>query len=981
MSTPITPSPIMIQNARSRGAHACLAALAACAAVGAAHGETITWTGDGGDTSWHNADNWDLDRVPEAGDEVVVPDMTPDITVTYTGGSTSITRLTCAESLAISGASATLTAETNSTVGDALTLSAGTLDGAGDVTVSGTLTWAGGTMSGSGATVANGPAEISGGTKNIQNGRTLELNAATTWSGMSDLDTRNSPASMIINNGDLDIQDDVHLDFTTGERLVFTNTGTLTKSGGVGVAAIEAVVNNGGSMEVDSGTLSLEGGGSSPGSFSGTGTLEFDGVQVMTLEAASTVTVANVLFDGGTTDILGTYDLSGSTTTVSGGTATYRPGASVGVVGDLSITSGSIEFSSGAEINVTSITISGGTLRGSDTVTSAGPLLWTGGTMSGETVTESDPGVTVADDSAEISGITKNIQNGRTLELNAATTWSGVSDLDTRNSPASTIINNGDLDIQDDVHLDFTSGERPVFTNNGTLTKSGGVSEAVFEGSVTNNGVMVVESGTLDLDFELANFSSLTLTGGTYIVHTTLKFRDAEIVTNAATVVLDGPAAEIVDHFDGDALAGFDTNDAAGSFTITNGRDLTTPVPFSNAGDVVASAGSTFSATGDYIQTSGSTTVDAGTLASTGQVDIQGGSLGGDGTVDAPVTSAGRVHPGLSAGLLNGTSTFDQAGAGELDIEIGGPSAGDTYDVLTVDGVVTLAGALNVTLIGGYEPPAAASYDILTAASISGEFDSVSLPTLADGNCWDVDHGAETVSLTVFSPASITQEPTDEEVCEGAAVAFTVTADGFPAPTYQWRKDGQDLPGETGSSLTIDPVSVEDAGLYDVVVTNECDSVTSLSVTLTVNTSPTITQEPTDATICEGDPIILSIAADGSPAPTYQWRHDGQELTGETGSSLTIDPVSVEDAGSYDVVVTNDCDSVTSTAATLTVIPITAGDFDCNGTVNLDDHEVFAGCLLGPLASLAPGCELGDFDGDGDVDLGDFAAFQAAFGG
>lgn len=36
---------------------------------------TITWNGLGNATSWHDLNNWDLLRVPGAGDDVVVPNL------------------------------------------------------------------------------------------------------------------------------------------------------------------------------------------------------------------------------------------------------------------------------------------------------------------------------------------------------------------------------------------------------------------------------------------------------------------------------------------------------------------------------------------------------------------------------------------------------------------------------------------------------------------------------------------------------------------------------------------------------------------------------------------------------------------------------------------------------------------------------------------------------------------------------------------
>ncbi len=57
------------------------------------------------------------------------------------------------------------------------------------------------------------------------------------------------------------------------------------------------------------------------------------------------------------------------------------------------------------------------------------------------------------------------------------------------------------------------------------------------------------------------------------------------------------------------------------------------------------------------------------------------------------------------------------------------------------------------------------------------------------------------------------------------------------------------------------------------------------------------------------------------------------------------------------------------------------GDFDDDGDVDLDDFDIFAGCMTGPDIPTGPGCEPADIDADGDVDLADFGVFQAAFTG
>lgn len=63
----------------------------------------------------------------------------------------------------------------------------------------------------------------------------------------------------------------------------------------------------------------------------------------------------------------------------------------------------------------------------------------------------------------------------------------------------------------------------------------------------------------------------------------------------------------------------------------------------------------------------------------------------------------------------------------------------------------------------------------------------------------------------------------------GASVTFSVTATGANPSTftYQWRRNGADLPGATGATLTIDHVQPENVGYYTVHVSDGTASVVS----------------------------------------------------------------------------------------------------------------------------------------------------------
>ncbi|OHE89066.1 MAG: hypothetical protein A3G75_16625 [Verrucomicrobia bacterium RIFCSPLOWO2_12_FULL_64_8] len=166
---------------------------------------------------------------------------------------------------------------------------------------------------------------------------------------------------------------------------------------------------------------------------------------------------------------------------------------------------------------------------------------------------------------------------------------------------------------------------------------------------------------------------------------------------------------------------------------------------------------------------------------------------------------------------------------------------------------------------------------------------------------------------------TITTQPTSQTVTAGSNASFSVAASGTPAPTYQWKKDGTDISGATSSSYSITGVQASDAGNYTVVVTNIAGSATSNTATLTVNVAPAITTQPGSQTVAVGSDTSFTVVATGTPAPTYQWKKDGTDISGATSATYSITNVQTSHAGNYTVVVTNSVSSVTSDTAVLTV--------------------------------------------------------------
>jgi sugar lactone lactonase YvrE len=174
----------------------------------------------------------------------------------------------------------------------------------------------------------------------------------------------------------------------------------------------------------------------------------------------------------------------------------------------------------------------------------------------------------------------------------------------------------------------------------------------------------------------------------------------------------------------------------------------------------------------------------------------------------------------------------------------------------------------------------------------------VGYPTLTLNNVTPNDAGAYTViisnawgsvtssvaMLTVLSPPVITQQPANQTVAAGGAAGFSVTADGTDL-VCQWQKDGTDLAdggilsGSATANLLLSSATPNDAGSYDVVITNQWGSVTSSVVTLTVGSPPAITQQPQSLTVTNGQLAGFSVQVSGTGPLVYQWQFNGNNLT------------------------------------------------------------------------------------------------------
>src|SRR5205085_212113 len=141
--------------------------------------------------------------------------------------------------------------------------SAGVLDGGGTLGVTSLLNWTGGTVMGTGVTNVSGSFVLAGNTKTFTQ-RTINNAGAATWSGGI---ISVGQGALFNNTGTFTNTFDGMYTFNLGGTAVFNNPGVFTKSAGAGTTSISAPFMNSGTVNVNTGTVALSGGGSANGTF------------------------------------------------------------------------------------------------------------------------------------------------------------------------------------------------------------------------------------------------------------------------------------------------------------------------------------------------------------------------------------------------------------------------------------------------------------------------------------------------------------------------------------------------------------------------------------------------------------------------------------------------------------------------------------------------------------------------------------------
>ena len=132
----------------------------------------------------------------------------------------------------------------------------------------------------------------------------------------------------------------------------------------------------------------------------------------------------------------------------------------------------------------------------------------------------------------------------------------------------------------------------------------------------------------------------------------------------------------------------------------------------------------------------------------TGSLAIgSGGTLTGLGEINGNVSNSGLLDPGSGELVVDGD--FIQNAVGELFLQLSGSPSGSINDSLVVGGLATVDGTLTVELAGGFDPAWGDQFNLLSAANISGQFDTIVCDSLANGLVMVVTETATDILLDV----------------------------------------------------------------------------------------------------------------------------------------------------------------------------------------------------------------------------------------
>ncbi len=166
---------------------------------------------------------------------------------------------------------------------------------------------------------------------------------------------------------------------------------------------------------------------------------------------------------------------------------------------------------------------------------------------------------------------------------------------------------------------------------------------------------------------------------------------------------------------------------------------------------------------------------------------------------------------------------------------------------------------------------------------------------------------------------TIIASPQPQTLAVGSPLTLEVLASGTAPLIYQWSKDGTNLPGQTSSTFSLSAAGLLDTGLYVVVVSNSLGAATSAPANVSILIPPSIVSHPVGTNLATGGRLTLSVETAGSLPLTYEWYRNSQLVGGADSATLVVPSATANDAGTYQVRISNPAGSILSREVTVSI--------------------------------------------------------------
>lgn len=150
-------------------------------------------------------------------------------------------------------------------------------------------------------------------------------------------------------------------------------------------------------------------------------------------------------------------------------------------------------------------------------------------------------------------------------------------------------------------------------------------------------------------------------------------------------------------------------------------------------------------------------------------------------------------------------------------------------------------------------------------------------------------HPRNVVHVSVTSSAT--------SVCDGTQVAFTASPSfGGASPSFQWRLNGNNIPGATGSSYAFVPVNGDSVSCKltssDICAIHNPAISQPINLTVFPNLHVSVTTTASAMEVCDGTTVnFTSSVVNGGSNPSYQWKVNGISRPGATSSGYSYIPL------------------------------------------------------------------------------------------